>query len=59
MLGGDTKNVMDGDTGDGLMTSVRMSDVEMTRTLTPARGHRHSQASELVWRQQTQIMTEF
>ena len=38
MLGGDTKNVMDGDTGDGLMTSVRMSDVEMTRTLTPGPG---------------------
>ena len=38
MLGGDTKNVMDGDTGDGLMTSVRMSDVEMTRTLTPRPG---------------------
>ena len=26
MLGGDTKNLMDGDTGDGLMTSVRMSE---------------------------------
>ena len=38
MLGGDTKNVMDGDTGDGLMTSVRMSDVEMTLTLTLTPG---------------------
>ena len=26
MLGGDTKNLMDGDTGDGLMMSVRMSE---------------------------------
>ena len=36
MLGGDTKSVMDGDTGDGLMTSVRMSEIRMWRS------HSHS-----------------
>lgn len=40
MLGGDTKSVMDGDTGDGLMTSVWESqNVEMTLTTqTPGPG---------------------